>query len=411
MENKYFNLDVTKYLPKIKDGHYFLGSGLLGSQESNSNGDWSAFIPTTTDDFQSNKGIDAMDCTVYGTDHALITLMKSVFGQEYRYAQRYIAILTGITQQGGDPHMVAEMIRLNGEIPYSDLPFDDSIASWNDYYSPKPMSFKLLSEGQNWLNQYSFGHEWVFDATETLAQKQAKITQALKRSPLGMSVSAWFPDGLGGYNQPANAPENHWVECYKEDVNYYYIFDSYDNTHKKYCKLSNISLCKLYKISAVPIQNYSAFYTYFGWVYNILKQVGLMKNQTETDITVSAFCLAIQEHEGWYPNSRSYRNNNPGNLKYSSVDSLISKHTSLPADPAGFAVFPNYQSGFLCLKEKITNACTGKSTVYFPTDTIEIFFQKYAPSYDNNDPDVYAKFVASALKVDIHFQIKNLIIS
>lgn len=410
-----FRLDVSECLPDPKSGHYWMGSGLLGAAPINSSGDWFLSLPPMIQqDFQSDQFFDAEDCTVYGTDHSVVTLMNFIFKIQARYSERYTGILSNITPTGGNPHIVAETIRTQGVIPYEDLPFDSTIDSWDKYYSPKPMTDNLLLEGQNWLTAYKFGHEWVYTSVLPITQQQAAITQALKSSPVGMSVSAWYEDGQGGYNQPVGAVENHWVCCFKEDMTYYYIFDSYNNTIKKYNKNSKITLCKLYTIAPAPSaeQQYSNFYKYFDWLYNILKSLGLMNNQSETSVTVSAFCLAIQKHEGWSANppSRSYINNNPGNLKYSSVDSHVTAFTN-QQDENGFAKFKCYEDGFTCLKNKTIAAATGKSTVYLPTDTLKTFFQKYAPVYDNNNPDAYAKDVASQLLVDENFQIKNLIIS
>lgn len=118
---------------------------------------------------------------------------------------------------------------------------------------------------------------------------------------------------------------------------------------------------------------------------------------------LSAFCMSIQKFEGWVANppSRSYLNKNPGNLR---------KWHTQTGTAGGFAVFPTYEAGFAALKELVTRAATGKSTVYKPTDTIAQFFAKYAPSSDNNHPDTYARFVALRLGVEATtFQIKNLI--
>jgi hypothetical protein len=115
------------------------------------------------------------------------------------------------------------------------------------------------------------------------------------------------------------------------------------------------------------------------------------------------FCLAIQIHEGWsgpstqYPTgTRSYRNNNPGNIKYGDFARSCG---ATGKDDKGFAKFPEYLDGFNALKALITNAANGKSSIYKPTMTLEQFFSKYAPSSDNN-PAAYARVVARKLGVD-----------
>lgn len=113
----------------------------------------------------------------------------------------------------------------------------------------------------------------------------------------------------------------------------------------------------------------------------------------ERDI-VNEFCLAIQQYEGWYPGSKAYRNNNPGNIR--AVD-------------GSFLVFPTYEKGFAYLKDYVTRACTGKHKAYQPTYTISQFFGVYAPTLDRNDPDKYAQFVADKIKLPITTQIKDLV--
>lgn len=109
---------------------------------------------------------------------------------------------------------------------------------------------------------------------------------------------------------------------------------------------------------------------------------------------------AIKQFEGWYPGSRSYRNNNPGNLRWSKFQI---------GTAAGFAVFPDYATGMRALKFQLEIAATGKSRVYRPTHTLTQFFTIYAPSSDGNHPAQYANFVASKLGMPVGTQIKELV--
>jgi hypothetical protein len=109
-------------------------------------------------------------------------------------------------------------------------------------------------------------------------------------------------------------------------------------------------------------------------------------------------------HEGWSPpnskypaGTRSYRNNNPGNIKYGPFAESCG---ATGKDKDGFAKFESYLDGFNTLKALINNAATGKSSIYKPTMTLEQFFSKYAPSTDGNDPSAYARTVARKLGVD-----------
>ena len=119
-------------------------------------------------------------------------------------------------------------------------------------------------------------------------------------------------------------------------------------------------------------------------------------------------------HEGWsapgisYPTgTRSYRNNNPGNIKYGEFAKSCGANGK---DDNGFAKFESYLDGFNALKALVTNAATGKSSIYRPAMTLEQFFSKYAPSSDGKDPSFYARTVARKLGVDYEmFVISQLI--
>lgn len=108
-----------------------------------------------------------------------------------------------------------------------------------------------------------------------------------------------------------------------------------------------------------------------------------------------ALADSIMQFEGWKLASRSWRNRNPGNLRRAS-----STVVGQPIDKDGYRIFDTLDAGWLALKKdiesKIYNALHNTSSHNLtPTSTIEDFFKVYAPSGDNNDPNKYAKFVAS----------------
>lgn len=112
---------------------------------------------------------------------------------------------------------------------------------------------------------------------------------------------------------------------------------------------------------------------------------------------------AIQSYEGFYPGSRSYRNMNPGNLKY-----LKQPHT-VGHDDKNFATFDSYEHGLQALKTMLRNACTGVSRVYHPEMDLLAFFNTYAPSSDNNNPDAYAKWVAKHMEIPPSTRLRELV--
>lgn len=117
---------------------------------------------------------------------------------------------------------------------------------------------------------------------------------------------------------------------------------------------------------------------------------------------IPSWAKAIEMHEGYgTPDAITItRNYNPGALRYSPFQIEVRD---------GFASFPDYATGWKALIHQLTIAATGKSKVYKPTDTLLVFFSKWAPPSNNNDPFRYAKVVADRLKVDIKTQIKDLV--
>lgn len=141
--------------------------------------------------------------------------------------------------------------------------------------------------------------------------------------------------------------------------------------------------------------------------------IGLLKKRIENnkeykeEPKIEDWAVAIKEFEGWFPpgekyphGSRSYRNNNPGNLRYSpyEIDNVDN-----------FSIFPDYETGMKALKHQLRIAVEGKSKYYNPELTLNAFFSIYAPSNDGNHPLRYASYVAEKLGVTPYFKIKNFI--
>ena len=103
----------------------------------------------------------------------------------------------------------------------------------------------------------------------------------------------------------------------------------------------------------------------------------------------SAIASAIQTIEGWFPGSRSYRSNNPGNLMYAGQPGATG------ADAQGFAIFPDYQTGLNALNNQIAlDASRGM--------TIQQFAHSYAPAAGGNNPTSYAAQLASASGLSVN---------
>lgn len=95
---------------------------------------------------------------------------------------------------------------------------------------------------------------------------------------------------------------------------------------------------------------------------------------------------AIQKMEGWFKGSRSYRNNNPGNI-WDGTTSTKKKRIwpNIPIDKQGFLIYPDYETGRKALEKDITIKINRGMS-------LESLFYMYAPPNENNTEN-YIKFV------------------
>ncbi len=129
------------------------------------------------------------------------------------------------------------------------------------------------------------------------------------------------------------------------------------------------------------------------------------------------FCLAIRSHEGWFPGSRSFTNNNPGNCRYSTVG-YAPQYLPVLKDDKDFAIFKDYATGWSYLQNLVKERIAAH-----PDWTVFEFFAGrvdpatgkpkggYSPSSDGNDPKIYAESVAFQLGITSElstFTIKNI---
>lgn len=101
--------------------------------------------------------------------------------------------------------------------------------------------------------------------------------------------------------------------------------------------------------------------------------------------------LAIRKHEGWTPGSRSWRQNNPGNLRWSAYQ----KDTK-----DDFAVFNDENEGMVGLLFDLYCKCSGRTrTGLGPDSTLEKLIYVWAPPADNNNSAAYVKAVSDRIGV------------
>jgi hypothetical protein len=166
------------------------------------------------------------------------------YGEKQDFSERYTGVLTGTNKEGNSPHKVIEVIRkYTGLIHESELPFDDTIETWEQYYSGVTFAHKL--KGVRWLAKWNVQHEWVLYGEHN--DWQVRLKDALQYSPIGIAVNAWNKEGDRYIRR---GMDNHWCVLvgYLEGK-HWVIFDSYDKHFKHLVWNYNFYRAKRYSIT------------------------------------------------------------------------------------------------------------------------------------------------------------------
>ncbi|HEC66973.1 MAG TPA: hypothetical protein ENI23_16985 [bacterium] len=248
------------------DNHILGGLGTV-KKLLNPDLDWTPFLPKGE---RQKRLIETYTCTEYGTEEAIETLEKRLFLKDENHSERLVAIGSKNKPTGNDPHIVAEWIRKNGLVNEEVLPFDDTITSWSQYFSPNPLTQKLKDKAKEWLTEYTFNHEWVFKGG-SLKEKQKKLLEALQYSPVCVSVHAWKKRG-GVYVKDRGDRDTHWTLLVKGNEGKPWIIrDSYlddGNFMKKLDWNYPFGFAKLYILNKKPQSKPSCFLwkLFYKWV-------------------------------------------------------------------------------------------------------------------------------------------------
>jgi hypothetical protein len=230
--------------PVFADEYIFGSNSKVVGTVLKDDGDWRNVTPKFEDQFK--YGVESMSCTVYGTLNAEEMLLKEKFDISVDLSERFISTLAGTTKSGNSPHKVAETRRSRGAIEETKLPFSMEITRWEEYYAP--ISDSLKKEGKKWLKQWDFQHDWVITRDTRKEEKNELLADALKFSPVGVSVFGWADD-QGVYVKAGN--DNHWCVLVYGDKNYWYVLDSYAPYIKKLNKNYDFGFAKRYSIDRV----------------------------------------------------------------------------------------------------------------------------------------------------------------
>jgi len=332
------------------------------------------------------------------------------------FSDRFVAINSNTTKQGNSLKSPVEAIRKQGLIPKKLLPREDSM-DFEAYHDKTKITQHMRTLGTDFIRRFEINYELV---------AQSHFPEVLKDDMVGVAGFAWPPKVNGVYPR-SEEQFNHAFLLYK--LPKFQAFDNYieDNNPADFTK----NLTPDYKFYEWGYRMYIAKEN----VINNSSEIGLWQQlvvaltqlrdwlianpptptppvPTPTPLPpipannlLNVMCLAIQKHEGWFPGSRSQKNNNPGNCKFSTIG-YLPIYEPVKKEPNGpFAIFKDYKTGFLYLKNLVLHKARKN-----PDRNLYAFFSEYAPNEDDNDSRHYAEVVAKAMNVSPStWKIRNLL--
>lgn len=389
---------------------YIFGSGQAPDPIIQEDGQWVDYLPAEE---SQRIQFDVYNCVSFATLNALEILIRKL-GVSRNWSDRFLGIIAGTKPPGNSPHKVAEALRKNGAIEDSLLSFSPNLKNWQEYYSfLGGDEGKCRTEGEQFMRDYYFKHDYVTDTSPK------SLMEALKRSPLGVSVFAWANKGEL-YVRPKGLEDTHWTALigYKKG-SYWLVYDSYEPFIKKLAWDFDFGLIKRYFIRPktdeekaqeakmsrnaltewlkrfISVLTPAWIYNYFLPLYKIAPVIE-PEPEKETELTprksrIKDWAKIIEEFEN---TPKSW--NNPGGIR---------------ALNGMFLKFKSYQDGFDYLCDYLIRAATGKHRAYLQggETTLYKFTAIYAPKSDGNDPVKYSVFVSNKLGITIDTKIKELL--
>lgn len=411
--------------PVIKDEDYIFGSSPIPDEIMRADGQWEPFLPS--EEVQA-KEFETDGCTVFGATNQIETYEQEKFGGNPNYSDRAGYIMANIKPPGADPQVIYEVVRKQGLLNESDLPWSQDIKTLEQYASPKPLPQRLLDMAFEWLQKRIFKHEWLPRGADGYVPDEV-IKEALKRSPIAVSVYAWAFDGQKYLRLGS---DTHWTNLTGTYENGdWKCFDSYPPYQKRLDKNFGFRYAKRIWIGEglAPEQRVSIIQRLIELYKQLLtfvnpepfpfpNEVSPVPTPEPTPTHVSKikdFALAVQGKEGFfapgqnpnYPNgTRAWKNNSPGNFRFNSFVRDFLK--AIGQDKDGYAKWGSYQDGFDALCLFLTMCCKNQVRGYHDV-TLLGFCEVYAPKSDNNSPAAYADYLATRLKVATNTPIKELL--
>lgn len=192
----------------------------FGAQPLQPDGDWRPYLPSEE---RQAPGYETNACVSFNTANCIEILARRVFKQNRNFSDRFIAKGSGTNPAvGNSPKKVADFIYRNWTV-FEEEWSTRAASTPEEFYTDLPRSLQVLAEIRG--QEYDFGYEFV-------PTSLASLKEALKHSPLGISVPAWFEKD-GKYIRPEGMGDNHWCCLITIDGDELVIFDTYSPFRKR----------------------------------------------------------------------------------------------------------------------------------------------------------------------------------
>lgn len=235
---KYSPVKPNFKYPEITPEHYRFGSNQLVGPPLVEDGNWEMYLPPY--ELQNRNGLETSTCFIQAQQHTIATLLEEKYEEELdnNFSERFNLIYSDASPYGGDPLKAAESIRKQGLIPDILLPFSDDLKTWDEFCSFKGSNeLECTTEGELFLDKWKLNYDIVFTRDEPVEYKYKKLRQALKYSPVPISVLGWYQDDNGDYIKPKGTYDNHFTECfYLDNNNCPYVLDTYKDSNEQFIK-------------------------------------------------------------------------------------------------------------------------------------------------------------------------------
>lgn len=279
--------------PEITPDNWVLGS-ITAPKIFEPKGDWTKYLPEK--EIQAKNGVETYNCTSFGTLSIIETLINRITSETKNYSDRFVGIMAGTKAPGNNPHVVAEAIRKNRMLEEAFLPFSDDITTIDEYYSFKGANAQECKDKALEF-PYELNHYWLWTREQTKEERAEKIREALKYSPLGISVSAWTKKGDVYVDN--GQPNNHWTMLYGEEKKGWKVFDSYDNSYKILSFDHNIEFAKGYHLVLKEAEKITLLKKIIGLYEQLVDLITKKKDMTENIENKNILYTIAKRHLGF----------------------------------------------------------------------------------------------------------------